>query len=111
MGDIIKKLFWKMTFYYFPMYITIDVMIFFRDFFMFIKLPFIFEKSFDLSLTLSICYSSFTTVLTSAVAGGCYTSRQLMSDQDTLAFKHFISSALPNMLFLFQQYRGMFINP
>lgn len=29
MGDIIKKLlFWKMTFYYFPMYITIDVIIF-----------------------------------------------------------------------------------
>lgn len=58
-----------MTFYYFPMYITIVIFFLERDFFMFMKLPFIFEKCFDLSPALSILDPSLTTALASVVMG------------------------------------------
>lgn len=60
----------------------------FKDFFMFMKWPFIFKKkSFELCLNLSIfSYFSFTTVPTPVMIGGCCISRQLMLDQDAIGF-------------------------
>lgn len=51
------------------------------------KGPFILKKSFELCLNLSVFnYSSFTTVLTPVIMGGCCVSRQLMLDQYTAGF-------------------------